>query len=141
MEGKLKVWVNGSFDILHIGHLRLLEFASQYGSVRVGVDSDRRIKEKKGPRRPFNTLEDRVSFLSSIKYVDSVVTFDSDDELRQRIKEYETDIMVIGNDYKSKPVIGVEYANNIIFFPKIEQYSTTAILQYEKDISNRGSVY
>ena len=42
-----KVWVNGSFDILHLGHLRLLEYASLFGEVRVGVDTDERIREKK----------------------------------------------------------------------------------------------
>ena len=80
-----KVWVNGSFDILHVGHLRLLEYASLFGEVRVGVDTDERIKEKKGSNRPFNTLEDRVEFLYGIKYVTDVVTFGSDEELIEEL--------------------------------------------------------
>ena len=47
-----KIWVNGSFDILHVGHIRLLEYASLFGSIRVGIDTDERIKEKKGKDRP-----------------------------------------------------------------------------------------
>jgi cytidyltransferase-like protein len=58
-----KVWVNGSFDILHVGHIRQLEYAASLGSVRVGIDTDERIKEKKGKDRPYNTLKDRIEFL------------------------------------------------------------------------------
>ena len=54
-----KVWVNGTFDVLHIGHLKLLEFASTYGELRVGIDTDKRVKELKGNDRPFNNTEDR----------------------------------------------------------------------------------
>jgi cytidyltransferase-like protein len=42
-----KIWVNGTFDVLHIGHIKLLEYASTLGSVRVGIDSDNRVREKK----------------------------------------------------------------------------------------------
>jgi D-beta-D-heptose 7-phosphate kinase/D-beta-D-heptose 1-phosphate adenosyltransferase len=83
-----RVWVNGSFDVLHIGHINLLEYANSLGNVRVGLDTDERIKEKKGENRPYNILKDRIKFLSSIKFVDSIVTFSSDDELIDRIKEY-----------------------------------------------------
>jgi D-beta-D-heptose 7-phosphate kinase/D-beta-D-heptose 1-phosphate adenosyltransferase len=132
----MKVWVNGSFDVMHIGHIKLLEFASKYGSVRVGLDTDERIKSKKGETRPFNNLEDRMFFMSSIKYVDSVTSFGSDEELENRIKEYDADIIVIGDDYKYKPIIGVEYVERVLFFPKVLDKSTTLILN-DKDFSNR----
>jgi D-beta-D-heptose 7-phosphate kinase/D-beta-D-heptose 1-phosphate adenosyltransferase len=127
-----KIWVNGSFDILHIGHIRLLEYANLFGNVRVGIDTDERIKEKKGKDRPYNTLEDRVEFLYSLKYVNSVVTFGNDDELINNIKEYSPDIMVIGNDYNYHSIIGIEYIPLVKFFPKIEGKSTTKILSYSK---------
>jgi cytidyltransferase-like protein len=132
----MKVWVNGSFDVMHIGHIKLLEFASNYGSVRVGLDTDERIKSKKGETRPFNTLEDRMFFMSSIKYVDSVCSFGSDEELENRIKEYDADIIIIGDDYKYKPIIGVEYVERVLFFPKVLDKSTTLILN-DKNFSNR----
>ena len=132
----MKVWVNGSFDIMHIGHIRLLEYASKYGTVKVGVDTDERIRQRKGEGRPFNNLKDRMDFLSSIIYVESVTFFKSDEELIDRIKEYEPDIIVVGDDYKYKHIIGGEYAERILFFEKIKNKSTSLILN-DKNISNR----
>ena len=128
----VRVWVNGSFDILHIGHLRMLEYASLFGDVRVGVDTDERIREKKGIDRPYNTLEDRVEFLYGLKYVTDVVTFNSDMELIERIREYGPDMMVIGDDYNYDSIIGREYIPEIKFFEKIPGKSTTKILNYGK---------
>jgi D-beta-D-heptose 7-phosphate kinase/D-beta-D-heptose 1-phosphate adenosyltransferase len=123
-----RVWVNGTFDIVHIGHIRLFEYAASFGIVRVGLDTDKRVSEKKGEARPFNTLSDRMDFISSIRFVDSVVSFDSDDELINRIHEWKPDIMVIGDDYKLEQIIGVEYIPHIEFFKKIEGISTSKIL-------------
>ena len=127
-----KVWINGTFDILHIGHIRLLNFAKSFGSIRVGLDTDERVREKKGIQRPFNKLEYRMEFISSIAGVDSVVSFGTDDELRNCIKEYEPDVMIIGGEYKYKEIIGLEYVPHIEFFDKIEGISTTKILRDEK---------
>ena len=127
-----KVWVNGAFDILHIGHIRLLEYAASFGSVQVGTDTDKRIKANKGKDRPYNTLKDRVEFLYSIKYVNSVVTFGSNEELVESIRKYGPDIMVIGNDYNYHSIIGIEYIPLVKFFSKIEGKSTTEILNYGK---------
>jgi D-beta-D-heptose 7-phosphate kinase/D-beta-D-heptose 1-phosphate adenosyltransferase len=128
----VRVWVNGSFDILHTGHLRMLEYASLFGNVRVGIDTDERIKEKKGPNRPYNTLEDRIEFLYGIKYVTDVVTFNSDEGLIERIREYGPDIMVIGDDYNYDSIIGKEFIPKIKFFKKVPNKSTTKILSYGK---------
>jgi D-beta-D-heptose 7-phosphate kinase/D-beta-D-heptose 1-phosphate adenosyltransferase len=128
----MKVWINGTFDILHIGHIRLINFAKSFGSIRVGLDTDERVREKKGIQRPFNKLEYRMEFISSIAGVDSVVSFGTDDELRNCIKEYEPDVMVIGGEYKYKEIIGLEYVPHIEFFDKIEGISTTKILNDEK---------
>lgn len=132
----MKVWVNGSFDVMHIGHIKLLEYAAKHGVVRVGLDTDDRIRQMKGDSRPFNCLKDRMDFMNSIKYVGSVTSFGNDDELVERIKEYDPDIMVIGNDYKYKPIIGCEYIERVLFFDKIENKSTSLILN-DKDIRNR----
>ena len=128
----MKVWINGTFDILHIGHIRLLNFAKSFGSIRVGLDTDERVREKKGIQRPFNKLEYRMEFISSIAGVDSVVSFGTDDELRNCIKEWDTDIMVIGGEYKYKEIIGLENVPSIEFFEKIEGFSTTNILKNKK---------
>ena len=123
-----RVWVNGTFDIVHIGHIKLLEYASTFGTVRVGIDSDNRVREKKGEGRPFNGIEDRMEFIRSIRFVNSVVSFDSDNSLIDNIKEWNAEIMVIGNDYNLKNVIGSYLFKEILFFNKIDGKSTTNIL-------------
>lgn len=136
MEGrqsKIKVWVNGTFDVLHVGHLSLLEFASTFGFLRVGIDTDKRVKELKGYDRPFNNQEDRKKMLESIKFVDEVILFDSREELINCVKEYQPDYMVVGNDYKGEVVFGSEHAKELIFFDKIPNYSTTKILNFYRN--------
>ena len=127
----MKVWTNGTFDVLHIGHLKLLEFASSFGELRVGIDTDKRVKELKGVDRPFNNTTDRKFFLESLKFVKEVVVFDSREELIASVKEYQPDVMVIGDDYKNQPVYGSEYAKKLVFFEKIPNISTTKIFNYE----------
>lgn len=125
-----KVWVNGTFDVLHIGHVRLLEYASSLGVLRVGVDTDKRVKELKGDDRPFNNIEDRVIMLLSLKCVNDVKIFDSREEMVNLIKEWEPDYLVVGDDYIDKPVFGSEYAKELVFYKKLPKYSTTKILNY-----------
>ena len=125
----MRVWVNGTFDVLHIGHIELLKFASVFGKVRVGIDTDLRVKQLKGDGRPVNTWEDRKTLMDSIRYVYDVVGFSTDDELRQQIKDWETDVMIVGSDYKDKNVIGSELVKEVIFFDRIEGYSTTNTLK------------
>lgn len=127
-----RVWVNGTFDVLHIGHIKLLEYASSFGTLRVGIDTDERVREKKGESRPYNSLEDRMGFMRSIRFVDSVVAFDSDESLIEHIKQWRPDIMVIGNDYNYEQIIGVEYVPKIEFFNKISGFSTSNILKNKK---------
>jgi rfaE bifunctional protein nucleotidyltransferase chain/domain len=133
----MRIWVNGAFDILHIGHIKLLKHAAAMGYLRVGIDTDERIKELKGPNRPFNCFRDRKEMLESLRFVDEVVGFGSEQELIDHIKLYQPEVMVIGSDYRDKSIIGAEYVDNIIYFNRLENISTTTILEYEKDISNR----
>lgn len=124
----MKVWVNGTFDVLHKGHIKLLEYASSIGIVRVGVDADSRVKQLKGESRPINNLEDRKYLLKSLRCVDSVVDFSTDEELKKQIKDWGAEIMVIGADYKDKYVVGGELVK-VIFFDKIDNYSTSKIVK------------
>jgi D-beta-D-heptose 7-phosphate kinase/D-beta-D-heptose 1-phosphate adenosyltransferase len=126
---EVKVWVNGTFDVLHIGHIKLLEFASQFGEIRVGIDTDDRVKQFKGELRPINNINDRIYFMNSIKYVNSSVSFSTDEELCDRIKEWSADIIIVGNDYKDKKVIGSHLVKEVIFFDKIDGYSSTKIIE------------
>jgi len=126
----IKIVVNGTFDILHRGHLNLLSYAKSYPNsfVYVLIDSDRRVKELKGNDRPINNEFDRANFLNSLKFVDKVEIFDSDEDLRNYIKEYEPDLMIKGTDYQGKPIIGSEYCKEIKFYEH-NGYSTTGLIQ------------
>lgn len=126
----MRVWVNGTFDVLHRGHFELLTFAAQHGTLRVGIDHDSRVKQLKGEDRPVNTFQDRVYSILSVKGVDSVVGFGSEDSLINCIKEWKPDIMIVGSDYKDKRVIGSEFAGKLVFFDRIEGYSSTNIINH-----------
>ena len=125
----MKVWTNGCFDILHRGHVELFEYAKSLGDeLIVGIDSDEKVKKDKGEDRPINSLDDRAIILQSIKYIDRVIEFDSTDELRNLIKDIKPDIMVIGSDWRGKDVIGQEFTGKLVFFDRIDGYSTTDII-------------
>ena len=125
----MKIWMNGCFDVLHYGHFKLIEYAKSFGGkLVIGIDSDERVKFLKGTDRPFHTQEQRRFNLMQINGVDAVVTFDSEDELRKQIELYSPDIFVIGSDYIHKPIIGGEYAKEIKFFNRIDEFSTTKLL-------------
>ena len=129
MEITRKVWVNGTFDIVHRGHIELFQFAKSQGHyLTVGIDTDRRIKQNKGKTRPINNQLDRKYFLEAIKYIDEVRIFDSDLELLNMIAVYHPECMVIGSDWMGKEVIGAEYAKELIYFNRVGDYSTSNIL-------------
>lgn len=127
--------VNGTFDILHVGHIMLLNTARSMGDyLLVCIDTDRRVKELKGDLRPINNQTDRRSMLSNIKAVDQVEFFDSDEDLINILKAYNPDIMVKGSDYRGKDIVGAKYCKRIEFFERLNEYSTTKTIQ---DIINR----
>ena len=124
------IFVNGTFDILHPGHIQLLNYAKSLGdTLTVGIDSDRRVREKKGYARPVYNVGDRAYMLQNLKAVDYVVIFDSDEELERCIKTVKPDIMVVGSDWKGKSVIGSMSSAELRFFDRIEEYATTKTIQ------------
>lgn len=127
----MKVFVNGTFDILHPGHIALLNYAKSLGVyLLVGIDSDQRVRQLKGPTRPINNQADRKLMLENLKAVNEVCVFNSDEELLHLIKE--CDIMVKGSDYIDKPIIGADQIK-IKFYERTEHSTTKAI----QDIANR----
>ena len=128
--------VNGTFDILHRGHIEMLNYAKQQGDyLLVAIDTDRRVKELKGPSRPINNQEDRKFHLENLKAVDQVLFFDSKEELVKLMERYKPDVYVKGSDWKhDTESTAHQYCNKVIFYDRIEPYSTTKIIQ---DITDR----
>ena len=122
--------MNGSFDILHSGHLDLLNYAKSLGDrLFVALDTDRRIAEKKGAERPFIDQETRLNIMKNIKAVDSVYLFDSDEELTSIIEMIQPNIMVVGSDWKGKPIIGSEHAKQVLYYERVRDVSTTKTIE------------
>jgi len=128
-----RIVVNGTFDILHSGHLALLNHARSLGDyLVVAIDSDRRVQELKGADRPINTQTERQELLANLRAVDEVKIFDSDQELVDIIAECA--IMVKGSDYIGKPIVGEDSIAKIVFFERVDGFSTTKKIQH---IANR----
>ena len=127
----VKVIVNGTFDVLHPGHLALLNFAKSLGDfLIVAIDTDNRVSQLKGPGRPINTQDERKLFLENLKAVDEVRIFNSPEELIDIVKE--CSIMVKGSDYKGKSIIGETYCPQVVYYDRTE-HSTTQKIQHIVD--------
>lgn len=124
-----KIWTNGCYDILHVGHIALFEYAKSLGDqLIVGIDSDKRVKQLKGEDRPFNCENDRKKMLESIKYIDKVFIFDSKDQMCNIVRYNSIDAIVVGEEYRNRDVTASNLVKDVIYFPKIKGYSTTSIL-------------
>ncbi len=105
-------FTNGCFDLIHSGHIFLLEKAKENCDyLIVGINSDNSIKRLKGNRRPINKEEDRYKILKSIKYVDEVIIFEEDTPLRL-IKKISPDLLVKGSDYQKNEIVGSDYVES-----------------------------
>ena len=124
------IWTNGCFDVLHRGHIELFKYAKSLGDyLIVGIDTDERVKELKGLTRPINKLQDRKFILESIKYIDEVVSFNSEEDLVTQLMLSKAQTMVVGSDYRDRLVIGSPFVREVKFFDRIGGYSTTGILE------------
>jgi rfaE bifunctional protein nucleotidyltransferase chain/domain len=124
-----KILVNGTFDIVHPGHLALLNYAKSLGDfLVVAIDSDRRVRELKGTSRPINNQHERKLLLENLRAVDQVVVFDSDQELVDLVAACA--IMVKGSDYRGQPIVGEDVCAQLVFFERIDGYSSTAKIQH-----------
>jgi len=120
------VWTNGTFDILHPGHIQLFKVARSLGDkVIVATDKDEKIKADKGDHKPVNDLCYRVAMLEAIKYIDVVHTFGNRKELEDLIMLYEPDILLLGDDWRYGDVVGREHAKEVRFLPRVGGYASS----------------
>ena len=120
------VWTNGTFDILHPGHIELFKVARSLGDkVIVATDTDAKIKKDKGDHKPVNDLKYRVAMLEAIKYIDVVLTFGDRKELEGLIQLYNPDILILGDDWRYGDVVGREHAKEVRFLPRVGGYASS----------------
>jgi D-beta-D-heptose 7-phosphate kinase/D-beta-D-heptose 1-phosphate adenosyltransferase len=132
-NGHKVVFTNGCFDLLHPGHIRLLNQAKELGHrLVVGLNADASVTRLKGPSRPILKEHDRASILGSLDCVDLVVIFEEDTP-ESLIRTLRPDVLVKGADYGLTEVVGREiveaYGGRVQLVPVLEGYSTTTITQ------------
>jgi D-beta-D-heptose 7-phosphate kinase/D-beta-D-heptose 1-phosphate adenosyltransferase len=143
--GKSLVFTNGCFDILHSGHVTYLDFAREQGdALVVGLNSDRSVRESKGPNRPINPEADRACVVQSLRTVDYVVIFD-DDEPRPIIEQILPHVLVKGRDwahYVSGRDVVEAHGGKVVLADMVEGQSTTSIIErvLRAYAANRGAV-
>lgn len=136
-EKEKVVFTNGVFDLLHVGHIKLLEEAKKLGDkLIVGLNSDKSASKIK--RKPINSQEKRKEVLKSIKWIDKVVIFDEFTPLNL-IKKIEPYVLVKGGDYVPRTVIGNDfvksYGGKTVIFPTLKGNSTSKIIHNIKNSS------
>lgn len=131
--GKLLVFTNGSFDLLHAGHVRYLRDAASLGDLLVvGLNSDASVRSYKDPRRPIIPQDDRAELLAALEMVDYVVLFE-EDTAEALVAELRPDIYVKGGDYQARELpearVVEGYGGRVELVPYQESRSSTGIIQ------------
>ncbi|HXX93952.1 MAG TPA: adenylyltransferase/cytidyltransferase family protein, partial [Planctomycetota bacterium] len=128
-RGRKIVFTNGCFDLFHAGHVSLLQFARSKGDVLVvGLNSDRSVHALKGDGRPILPQADRARILSALEAVDYLVVFDEPTPAKL-VRAIRPDVLIKGEDYAGKVVVGRENAGRVELAPLVEGRSTSEILR------------
>jgi rfaE bifunctional protein nucleotidyltransferase chain/domain len=135
-EGRVVVWTNGCFDVLHAGHIASLRAAAALGDVLVvGINEDETVRKAKGEGRPVHALAQRAALLSALEMVDWVVAFAEPTPL-EILSRLQPDVHCKGADYApphGAPMPEADtvraYGGRIEFLPLVAGLSTTSILQ------------
>jgi rfaE bifunctional protein nucleotidyltransferase chain/domain len=132
-EGKLLVFTNGCFDLLHPGHVRYLARSRALGdALVVALNSDRSVRALKGAGRPVLSEQERAEVMAALEAVDYVIIFDEETP-RELIAELLPDVLVKGGDWEVDQIVGreeVERAGGkVLSLPYVEGSSTTDIIE------------
>jgi len=128
-RGKTVVFTNGCFDLVHAGHLKVLEWAKRRGDLLVvGLNADASVRRLKGSRRPILPLSDRVALMASLKPVDFVTWF-TEDTPRNLIRRLRPDVLVKGGDWSADRIVGREFVKKVARIPLMKGRSTTEIIE------------
>ena len=132
-QGEKIVFTNGCFDIIHAGHVGYLDSARKQGDrLIVAVNTDESVKQLKGPGRPINSVERRMSVLAALEAVDWVLSF-SGETPTALLEKVRPDVLVKGGDYSVDQVVGADliksYGGEVRVLDFVENVSTTRIVE------------
>ena len=138
-DGKVIVFTNGVFDLLHVGHLRYLQHARRLGdALVVGLNSDRSVRLNKGPERPITPEAERAEILEALACIDGVVIFDEETP-RELILALQPDILVKGADWAADAIVGGDIVEarggRVVRVPIEAGHSTTKIVERVRGLS------
>ena len=123
------VFTNGCFDLLHLGHVTLLQKARALGDMLVlGLNSDSSLAKLKGPKRPLVDEKSRAQVLSALECVDYVVIF-SEDTPSELLSFLRPHILVKGGDYKISEIAGREFVQKVVRVPLVKDRSTSNLIE------------
>lgn len=132
-RGKRVVFTNGCFDLLHVGHIRLLEAAREAGdALIVAINDDDSVRRLKGKSRPIYTAEERAEILVALRSVDYVTVFAEDTPL-ETIKKVRPDVLVKGAEYGDGEIVGEAflhtYGGEVVRFPMVKGQATSEVVR------------
>ena len=127
------VFTNGVFDLLHPGHIEVLDMARREGAALVvGLNSDDSVKRLKGPARPVRNAAERAVVLAGLEAVDAVVVFDEDTPFAL-VQRLQPDVIVKGGDYSPETIVGADVVTarggRVVVVPLVAGQSTTSIIE------------
>ena len=132
MDSKSKLLINGVFDIIHPGHLKLFNYGLKITkNLFVAIDSDARVKNFKGSDRPINSQLDREAFLRELGYFKDVFIFHDKSSYEELVTINHLDYLLIGEEWRSQSemILGKELFKEILFYPRDSNWSTTKIIE------------
>ena len=132
-SGRKIVFTNGCFDIIHKGHVTLLDTARAFGDcLVVGINSDDSVRRLKGEGRPLNRQEDRAHVLLGLRSVDYVTVFDEDTPI-ETLEALEPDVLVKGAEYGSGEIVGEDFilarGGRVERIEMVKGYSSSGIIE------------
>lgn len=127
-RGRRIVFTNGVYDLLHAGHVQLLQKAKRLGDILVvGLNSDASVRRLKGPKRPMSPQADRALVVSALEPVD-YVTFFGEDTPYELIEKLRPQILVKGGDYRADQVVGRDLVQKVVRIPLLQGRSSSALI-------------
>ncbi len=137
-KGQRIVFTNGCFDLLHVGHIRLLKKAKKLGDILiVAINTDASTRVLKGKERPIIPLQERCEMIASLNMVDYVTSF-NEATPEKIIQKLQPDVLVKGGDYQMNTIVGASFikqrGGKVVIFPLVKEKSTSQLLKKIKTL-------